>query len=498
MKKLYSTLLFLFVVALFNLSAQTDVYPPTLMEPVNEATDQMPDVILDWAAVGGSGGTVLYELQVDTSAAFTNPFSPADTEFSGYQMSDLLFGQTYYWRVKAKEGTNESDWSEVWSFTLFSTLDNNKPSNGTDENDPNVQLKVKNAISSTFISGIHKYEFEADTSANFDSDVKFHGTSDTNFLDSEFLLFGEEYHWHARVYHAADTCPWSETWTFGIIAAPEPNEPDNGETDLGLAVELEWKEIEGVVDFEVEIADNDQFTDSHVAIVEDGFSYVTDGYMKFATDYFWRVRARHAEDISDWSEVFTFTTIVAPILDSPEDEDVDVEVLPLLEWDEISGVDFYQVEYNYSNNFDDPVGHATVEGTDNFFQVVFPLEHETMTYWRVNAIKGIDTTTWSEVWSFTTRPEDFGIEEAFDASSVNIYPNPSNGKLHISIDGQENEEITIRVMDMIGQVQLEEKAMFSSANSSRALDLSNLANGMYIVNLTKGDQSYSHKITLHK
>lgn len=498
MKKLYSTLLFLFVVALVNLSAQTDVYPPTLMEPANEATDQMPDIILDWAAVGGSGGTVMYELQVDITDAFTNPFSSGDTEFSGYQMSDLLFGQTYYWRVKAKEGTFVSDWSEVWSFTIFEVLENNKPSNGTGENDPNVQMKVKNAISGTFISGFQKYEFEADTSMNFDSDIKFHGTSDTNFINSSYLLFGEEYFWHARVYHAADTCPWSETWTFGIIPAPEPDEPNNGEMDMGLEIELEWKEMEGVVDFEVEIADNDMFTDAHSAIVEEGFIYTTDGYMTFDTEYFWRVRARHAEDISDWSEVFTFTTITAPILDSPEDGEVDIEILPLLEWEEITGVDYFWIQYNNTNNFDNPCCSEEVEGTDDFFQVQFILDYEATYYWRVSAIKGIDTTAWSEVWSFTTRPEDFGIDEAFDGSSVNIYPNPSNGKLHIDVDGQENEEITIRVMDMIGQVQLEEKAVFSGANSSRTFDLSNLANGMYIVNLTKGDQSYSHKITLHK
>ncbi|MEE4255416.1 MAG: T9SS type A sorting domain-containing protein [Bacteroidales bacterium] len=498
MKKLISTLLFLFVVALLNLSAQTDVYPPTLMEPANEAADQMPDVILDWAAVGGSGGTVMYELQVDVTDAFTNPFAPEPTEFSGFQMTDLLFGQTYYWRVRAWEGTDVSDWSEVWSFTTFSVLENNKPSNGNADNDPNVELKVKNAVSGNFISGILKYEFEADTSMNFDSDVKFHGMSDTNFLSSRYLLFGEEYYWHARVFHATDTCPWSESWTFSIVAAPELDEPGDGDTDLGLATTLEWDEIEGVVDFQVQIAEDDQFTDPYGAIVEEGFEYMTDGFMTFDTEYFWRVRARHANDISDWSEVFSFTTIAAPILDSPENGELDVQVNPLLEWEEITGVDFYQVEYNNTDNFDDPCCHETVEGTDNSFQVVFLLDYETTFYWRARSIKGIDTTAWSEVWSFTTRAEDFGIEEAFDGNSINIYPNPSSGKLHIDIDGEENTEITIRVMDMIGQVQLEDKAVFSSGNSSRIFDLSNLANGMYIVNLTKGDQSYSHKITLYK
>jgi len=70
--------------------------------------------------------------------------------------------------------------------------------------------------------------------------------------------------------------------------------------------------------------------------------------------------------------------------------------------------------------------------------------------------------------------------------------------LHVDIDGAANTEVTIRIMDMLGQLQMEEKFVYGTGSSSKELDLGKLANGLYIVNLTKGDQSYSHKITIHK
>ena len=47
MKKLLSTLLFLFVIAILSLSAQNRIYPPNLTSPENGDDDQMPDVIAD-------------------------------------------------------------------------------------------------------------------------------------------------------------------------------------------------------------------------------------------------------------------------------------------------------------------------------------------------------------------------------------------------------------------------------------------------------------------
>jgi hypothetical protein len=69
-----------------------------------------------------------YEWQLDTSSNFisgqfqtgikvalgTDP-NDVDTE---HQLTNLIHGQTYYWKVRSNTAGVASDWSETWSFTV--------------------------------------------------------------------------------------------------------------------------------------------------------------------------------------------------------------------------------------------------------------------------------------------------------------------------------------------------------------------------------------------
>lgn len=496
MKKLISTLLFLFVVAIISLSAQTDIYAPTLLEPEDGDDDQMPNVVLDWAAVAGSGGIVTYDLQLDVTVDFTNPVSFNDLEFSANQMEDLNFAQQYFWRVRAKEGSEVSDWSSPFNFIIFETVVLNKPNDEADEQEPNVDLKVKDRFGANLITGVDYFEFEADTSANFDSPLLFTGMSETAVLPASFLHFGTTYYWHARATHAADNSTWSEIRTFEVIATVTLDEPDNNSTGLGLENELVWDEITGVLNYQLQMADNDAFTNPFSILVEET-EYLTGGFITFGTEYWWRVRANHATDTSEYSEAFKFETTNTVMLSMPEDGAVDVGITPLLEWEELTGVDTFYIVYGDTPGLETPIAEMSIAGDQFSFQVIYILEKEHNYYWKCRALKGIDTTMWSDTWMFTTEPE-VGISESFDESNISIYPNPSHGKLIIDVASEENTEVSIYIMDLLGQVHVEEVAVFGQGNSTRSFDLSNLANGLYLVKLNNGNHSYTHKITIHK
>ncbi len=104
----------------FNVSAQERIYTPELSLPANGAVDQMPDVVLDWNGVtGGNTGIIKYDIQLDTDPAFPDPAN-FETEFlTAVQASTLLFGETYYWRVRARDGNDVSGWSETRSFRVI-------------------------------------------------------------------------------------------------------------------------------------------------------------------------------------------------------------------------------------------------------------------------------------------------------------------------------------------------------------------------------------------
>ncbi len=98
---------------------------PFLVYPTDNAAQMNSNVLLDWRAVPSA---TAYEFQLSKNDAFTanvasgrqdaiddEDSEQADTRF---KTSDLEFGQTYFWRVRAKVSGSSTAWSEVWSFTV--------------------------------------------------------------------------------------------------------------------------------------------------------------------------------------------------------------------------------------------------------------------------------------------------------------------------------------------------------------------------------------------
>jgi photosystem II stability/assembly factor-like uncharacterized protein len=157
MKRIFITTLLISLVGFLNLSAQERIFVPELSLPENNAVDQMPDVVLDWNAVtGGNTGIILYDIQLDIDPAFPNPTN-FQTEFlTAVQASKLMFGGTYYWRVRAKDGNDVSGWSETRSFRVIRRVILTGPSETVIQNDT-----VK--LSWTSMTGISDYEYQLDT-----------------------------------------------------------------------------------------------------------------------------------------------------------------------------------------------------------------------------------------------------------------------------------------------------------------------------------------------
>lgn len=81
--------------------------------PLNNDTGLLSPVSFKWTMVGGASS---YECQYATDSIFTNPVvlnSSSDTA----QSLNLNLLTTYYWRVRASDGTQNYPWSEVWKFT---------------------------------------------------------------------------------------------------------------------------------------------------------------------------------------------------------------------------------------------------------------------------------------------------------------------------------------------------------------------------------------------
>lgn len=101
----------------FTFTTQT-IPAPSLTSPANTLTGVNIQPTFSWTWSGS--GSVEYQIQVSTSNAFgttvfDSTFATATT-VSLVEARKLLNNTTYYWRVRAKQGSNNSDWSTTYSF----------------------------------------------------------------------------------------------------------------------------------------------------------------------------------------------------------------------------------------------------------------------------------------------------------------------------------------------------------------------------------------------
>ena len=83
-------------------------------------------------------------------------------------------------------------------------------------------------------------------------------------------------------------------------------------------------------------------------------------------------------------------------------------------------------------------------------------------------------------------PRPVGIDELQEGSSLSVFPNPTNGILHIETDL--NSELFI--YDNIGRIELMKKII---TNDDRSIDVSSLDAGMYLIQVKKNNNSLNAK-----
>lgn len=91
-----------------------------------------------------------------------------------------------------------------------------------------------------------------------------------------------------------------------------------------------------------------------------------------------------------------------PELVSPAAGAVTAQLLPELDWGEVSGAQEYQVQVSTSNAFTTPLASATVTATA--YTLTTPLAPNTLYYWHVRARVGVTYTAWTAPRSLKTLP----------------------------------------------------------------------------------------------
>lgn len=82
-----------------------------------------------------------------------------------------------------------------------------------------------------------------------------------------------------------------------------------------------------------------------------------------------------------------------------------------------------------------------------------------------------------------------GVREGLNGTDVNLYPNPTNDRLNVTLTNGFQGDVTLRVISISGQQMLEEVATKQSEQLVHELSIGHLQEGMYMLQVISGDKS---------
>jgi photosystem II stability/assembly factor-like uncharacterized protein len=309
------------------------------------------------------------------------------------------------------------------------------------------------------------------------------------------LPFGNKFYWRMKAIHQASTSEWSGAQSFDVQATVILDKPVTGVVDQNLDVLLKWKKYSDLVTYDIEIDDDPAFA-SPVFLSTSSIS-INAEQLKFGTVYLWRVRAIQVGGESEWSAPWTFTTTNTVSLLTPANGATNVPLSPPLTWTPVTGIISYEVQFNDNNSFTTPMISAIVLAAESSYFVPIVLDYDADYFWRVRAINGLDTSGWSNTWSFTTKPI-VGIDEPGLGGKLSVYPNPAENTIYLQLLENQNILFQLSITDLVGKTVLNQDIRLDSGSKTVSIDVSPLREGIYMLRMSDRDSVYTKKLIIKR
>ena len=98
-------------------------------------------------------------------------------------------------------------------------------------------------------------------------------------------------------------------------------------------------------------------------------------------------------------------------------------------------------------------------------------------------------------WSLNFTVDGVGVEETV-LENLSVYPNPTTGTLNVNFDAEKQGDIQIKLVNISGQVILEETVTNANGTYNNSFDISDQAKGVYLLSITSENEKIDRKIVL--
>ncbi|MFN3940660.1 MAG: T9SS type A sorting domain-containing protein, partial [Chitinophagales bacterium] len=107
------------------------------------------------------------------------------------------------------------------------------------------------------------------------------------------------------------------------------------------------------------------------------------------------------------------------------------------------------------------------------------------------------TVSYQQCKSVTVDYCTTNVDEITSLSNFSIYPNPANDVINLSLDFSTPENVVINILNAQGQIVFSE-AHGAVSNYTSGLDISNYANGYYLIQITDGNRVSSKSFLISR
>ncbi|MDZ7362976.1 MAG: SBBP repeat-containing protein [candidate division KSB1 bacterium] len=276
------------------------------------------------------------------------------------------------------------------------------PSNGANNQPATLKLSWNAAPDA------RTYHLQVSTSSVFATTVVDDSTLTITSREIGPLANKTTYYWRVNARNVGGISAWSSVWSFTtIVAAPSVPvlaAPADSAVNQSTTLTLRWNPVTDAETYRLQLATNSDFSTTVVddSTITTNFRQV--GPLTHEMTYYWRVRAKNIAGASNWSNVWSFTTVIAPpaapALASPMDKAINQPPTLTLSWSPATRAETYRLQVSTNSDF------ATTVVDDSTLTItsreVGPLANNTAYYWRVRAKNIGGFSAWSKTWRFTT------------------------------------------------------------------------------------------------
>lgn len=342
-------------------------------------------------------------------------------------------------------------------------------------------IKINAAMSWEAVQNAAYYKLQLAEDAQMNKIVANVEKQYLNGYSATNLKFNTKYYWRVCATNDAGTSAWSPVWSFTTSDSkpitPTLESPTNLSITNSTTPNLKWSDVASAESYMVQVSIDEGFSGFNVKYsksVATNNIEIPQGILQIQTKYYWRVMSKNSSGNSEWSTVWSFNTGTAlPIVKIlyPLDNDTNIPIAPELKWEAIEGANSYQIQLNFSNNFENGAIINELNWKDNVYQVPINLfSPNTKYYWRVRANGNNGNGEWNQISSFTTENQISSVSKINNKICIKRY----NNIINISSPDIINQ---IRLVNYLGKEMLIDSPIVNDFN----LDMNLYPNGIYFI-----------------